>query len=234
MLWMLGLALALAGPGRSTRGRNRAGADRGRRHPARVHSLRADAPGRSALPSQDAPGGGHRPRGDHALQDRLRGLQGGRRPRRLRRPPRPRVGGDRQPPRPAARFRPPGASLRGERDPESAAALPPRRLEGGLRPAGDRLRAVVVPRQHRGGAHRRRHGAHPVQQEGPYRLYRGARRGLERRRFRQRRRRHHHDDDVDPRRAADRGLPRLHRGVSWRWWSSASRPRSSSTGTRRS
>ncbi len=37
------------------------------------------------------------------------------------------------------------------------------------------------------------------------------RRGLERRRFGERRRRHHHDHDVDPRRAAERGLPRLRR-----------------------
>ena len=40
-----------------------------------------------------------------------------------------------------------------------AAALPARRLEGRVRPAGHDLRAVVVPRQHRGRADRRHDGA---------------------------------------------------------------------------
>ncbi len=67
------------------------------------------------------------------------------------------------------------------RIPGDPAALPAGGLEGRLRAAGDRVRAVVVPRQHRGGDDRRRHGAHAVPREGARRLPRGHRRRVQRR-----------------------------------------------------
>ena len=90
--------------------------------------------------------------------------------------------------------------------------LPARRLEGRLRAAGDGVRAVELPRQHRRGDDRRRDGAHRVPRQGAHRLSRGDRRGVERRRRRQRGRRHDHDDDVDRRRRAARGARGLRRG----------------------
>ncbi len=65
--------------------------------------------------------------------------------------------------------------------------------------ARHRIRAVELPRQHRGSPDRRHDGASRVQGQSPYRLSRRHRRGVERRRIRQRGRRHHHDDDVDRR-----------------------------------
>ena len=82
-----------------------------------------------------------------------------------------------------------------------AAALPAGRLEGRLRAAGDDLRAVELPRQHRRRADRRHDGARGVPRQGAHRLPGGDRRGVQRRRLGQRRRRHDHDHDVDRRRA---------------------------------
>ncbi len=142
----------------------------------------------------------------HRLQDR----PGLRRPRGA---PGARVGDPREPLRPARRLRHPVEDLRGERGAEGAAALSPRRLEGLLHPARHGVRPVVVPRQHRRGADRRRDGAHRVPRQGPHRLSRGDRRGVERGRRGQRGRRHDDDDDVDRRREPARGARRLRRGV---------------------
>src|SRR5947207_14223901 len=87
---------------------------------------------------------------------------------------------------PASRFRPAVAALRENALTRGTAALPAARLEGLLRAAGDRLRAVLVPRQYRRGADRRGDGAHAVPREGSYWLSRRDRRGVERRRLRQR------------------------------------------------
>ena len=82
-----------------------------------------------------------------------------------------------------------------------AAATAARRLEGRPRAAGDDLRAVELPRQHRRGADRRHDRRRRVPRQGAHRLSRRDRRRVQRRRLGQRRRRHDDDDDVDRRRA---------------------------------
>ena len=85
------------------------------------------------------------------------------------------------------------------RIPDEMPALPAGRLAGRARAARDRVRALELPRQHRGRADRRHDGAPRVPGQGAHRLPRGDRGGLERRRLRQRGRRHHDHDDVDRR-----------------------------------
>ena len=94
-----------------------------------------------------------------AVQARLHRLQDGSGRRRTGDAPAARMGDPRQPARPAARLRAALAAFREKQDSGGAAALPAGRLEGRLRPAGDGVRAVVVPRQHRRGADRRHDGA---------------------------------------------------------------------------
>ncbi len=86
------------------------------------------------------------------------------------------------------------------RVPDAMPAYLPDDWKGGVALLADRVRAVELPRQYRGGADRRHHGAPCVPRQGPHRLPRRDRRGLERRRLRQRRRRHHDHHDVDRRR----------------------------------
>ena len=88
----------------------------------------------------------------------------------------------------------------------------PGRLEGRLRAAHHGVRAVVVPRQHRGRAHRRRDGAPAFPRQGPHRLSRRDRRGIERGRRGQRHRRHDDHDDVDRGRFPACGVRSLRRG----------------------
>ncbi len=106
------------------------------------------------------------------------------------------------------------APLRDEPRARRDARLSSRRLEGRRCAPGGRVRAVELPRQHRGGADRRHHGPPCLPRQGPYRLPRRDRRGVERRRLRQRRRRHHDHDDVDRRHqpvVGRDGLCRRHR-----------------------
>ena len=61
--------------------------------------------------------------------------------------------------------------------PNALPRYPPRRLEGLLCAARDRVRAVELSRQHRGGIDRRRDGAHGISRQGAYRLSGGDCRG---------------------------------------------------------
>src|SRR5882724_5620244 len=99
---------------------------------------------------------------------------------------------------PAARLCPAVAALREDARARGVAALPPARLERRVHHARDGVRAVVVPRQHRGRPDRRGDGAYAVPRQGPHRLSRGHRRRVERGRLRQRSGRHHHHHGVDP------------------------------------
>ena len=121
--------------------------------------------------------------------------------------------GDPSEPVPAADgFRHPVAALREQPHPRRDAGLPAGRLEGRLGAARDRVRAVELPRQHRGRADRRHDGAARVQRQSPHRLSRRHRGRLQRRRIRQRRGRHHDDHDVDRRRQPAVGARSLCRG----------------------
>ena len=182
-----------------------------RRDPLRVHPVRGDAcRRRAAAPSYAAHRGG-RPDRDLAVQDRGGALRGRPGPVGAVAAPGSRMGDYRQPVRAAARLRAAVEALRSEPRSRVAAEIPARRLEGRARAAGDDLRAVVVPRQHRRRADRRHHRARGIPRQGAHRLPRGHRRRLERRRLGQRRRRHHHHDDVDRRRASAAGDRSLHR-----------------------
>ena len=104
------------------------------------------------------------------------------------------------------------AAFREEPHPGRDAGLPARRLEGRVRAAGHRVRAVELSRQHRRRADRRHDGAACLPGKGPYRLSRGHRRCIECRRLRQRGRRHHDHHDVDRRREPALGARGLRRG----------------------
>ena len=89
------------------------------------------------------------------------------------RAPRPRVGGADEPFPAAARVRAAGALLRGKPgagDPAPLSAARPRRW---LRAAGARVRAVELPRRHRGGDDRRRRCGDRVPRQSAHRLSRG-------------------------------------------------------------
>ena len=179
------------------------------RHSGRLHPVRADADRRRAVPSQDAAGRAHRPRRDRRLQARVHGLQDRPRPRRPRAAHAARMGGAGEPVPAADGLRDPVAPFREEPHPGRDAGLPARRMAGRARAARDRVRALELPRQHRGRADRRHDGAPRLQGQSAHRLPRGDRGGLQRRRLRQRGRRHHHHDDVDRRHQPAVGRDRL-------------------------
>ena len=95
------------------------------------------------------------------------------------------------------------AAFRAEPNSRTPAALLPDNWNGGLVLLVHGVRAVGLPRQHRGRDDRRHDGAARLPGQGPYRLSRRHRRRLECRRRRQRHRRHHDHHDVD------RGRPPL-------------------------
>ena len=198
----------------------------------RFHPVCADPARRRALPSPDAARRAHRAGRDHDLQgvSPVRSAKG--RAPRTRRAPRARMGGHRQPRTAADRLRAARPALRGQRRARSAAARPARRRRRRLRPAGDHLRAVVVPRQHRRRAHRRDDGQDRLSDRA-HRLPGGDRRGVECRRFGQRGRRHDHDDDVDRRRLAASTWCTPTPPRCRRCWCAAGWPRASSMRTRR-
>ena len=169
------------------------------RHPGRLHPVRPDAARRRDLPSQDAAGRAHRARGGHRLQAALHRLQAGRGLQRPCAADAPRVGHPRQSVPAADGLCDPVAALREQPHPRRNARVPAGWLGRRACVARHRVRAVELPRQHRGSADRRHDGASRVQGQSPHRLSRRHRRGVERRRLRQRGRRHHHDDDVDRR-----------------------------------
>ena len=202
--------------------------------PGRLHPVRADAARRRALPSQDVAGRADRPRGDRRLQAGLHRLQDRRRPRRACAAHAARSGDAGEPVPAADGLCDPVAAFREQPRARRDAGLPAGRLAGRPRAARHRVRALGLPRQHRGRADRRHDGAACVQGQSAHRLSRRHRRGLQRRRRRQRGRRHHHHDDVDRRhQPVERGRG-LCRRRSRRSSSSAFRPRSSSTAIRRS
>ena len=176
----------------------------------------ADPARRGAVPPPHAAGGADRPRRHRRLQARLHRLQIRGGPRRSGAAHAARVGDPRQPVPPADGLRPAVAALRDQQAPRRDAGVPARRLEGRLRPARHRVRAVELPRQHRRGADRRGDGARGVQGPGAHRLSRRHRRRVQRRRLGQRGGRHHHHHDVDRRRqpaGRGRGLCRGGRGA---------------------
>ncbi len=89
-----------------------------------------------------------------------------------------------------------GTPLRRLRRTGSAAEAAAGRLARPLRAAGPHLRAVELPRQHRGGADRRHHGGECFQAQGAHRLSGGHRRRFQWGRRRLGGRRHDHDHDV--------------------------------------
>ena len=98
------------------------------------------------------------------------------------------------------------------RMPGDPAAVPAGRLEGRLRAARHGVRSLVVPRQHRGRADRRRDGAPAFPRQGPHRLSRRDRRGVECGGRGQCHRRHDDHDDVDRGRIPACGVRSLRRG----------------------
>ncbi len=169
------------------------------------------ARGRAVSPSY-ARGRPDGARGRHVLQSRLHGIQDGKRRSGIPRAPASRVGDPHEPAVPPPRVRAPVAPLREDARSRGPAALPAARLEGLLRAARDRVRALVFPRQHRGGADRRGDGAHAFPRQGPHRLPRRDRRRVERGWLGQRDRRYDDDHDVDRRRESGGRVPRLCRG----------------------
>ena len=155
------------------------------RRAVRLRAVRPDARRRCALSPPHAAGRADRPCGDRPLQARLHRLQDGPGPGRPGGPHGARVGDPHQPARPAGRLRAAVEALRGQRG--------ARRCCRSILPddwKGCFILLVMVfvlssfPRQHRGGADRRRDGAHGLPRQGSHRLSGGDRRRLERRRRR--------------------------------------------------
>ena len=167
------------GPGVGRAGRGPAGAARARRHPDRLHPVRAHAAVRGGVPPSHAARRRHRSRRDHGLQARVLAVRDGAGGRGARHAPWARMGAARQPVRPAAGLRAAVEALRGKSGAGVAAAMAARRLERRVCPAGDDLRAVVVPRQHRGGADRRHDRQRRFPPQGAHRVPRRDRRGVE-------------------------------------------------------
>ena len=159
----------------------------------------ADAAWRRDLPPQDAAGRADRACRHRRLQAHLHRLQVRHRLHRPRAAHAARGGDPREPVPAADGLCDPLASLREEPHPRRDAGIPAGRMDGRAGAARHRVRAVGLPRQHRGRADRRHDGAARVQGQSPHRLSRGDRGSVERRRLRQRRRRHHDHHDVDRR-----------------------------------
>ena len=182
------------------------------RHSGRLHPVRADADRRCGVSSQDAAGCADRSRGDRALQARLHRLQDRAGTIRPRAAHAARVGDPGQSVPAADGLCDPVAALREQPHPRRDAGVPAGRMAWRAGAARHRVRAVELPRQHRGRADRRHDGAPRVPRPSPHRLSRGHRGCLQRRRLGQRGRRHHHHDDVDRRHQPAVGAQGLCRG----------------------